>query len=236
MASTSSNLKRKRSMMEIAASFIIRDDDKARCNIEPNGGCNYVQSKYDPGNFIRHFRLKHSELANANGLLKDYVPPPKKPRVVAKRPIAIDLQLLIEAVVRLVTDHGLPLSCFEWDGFRLLLEPICQAVGCTLNRETVKEHLRIMSQRVKEILKDEMKEKLICLKVDSASCHNRHILGVNVQYAHGEKVVIRTLGKCNIIRKKNANIASQINRCHCTVSVVCNQSTNRSALIAFVRV
>lgn len=64
MASTSSNLKRKRSMMEIAASFIIRDDDKARCNIEPNGGCNYVQSKYDPGNFIRHFRLKHSELAN----------------------------------------------------------------------------------------------------------------------------------------------------------------------------
>lgn len=194
MASTSS--KRKRSLLDIAASFIVREDNKASCNIEPNGGCTYVQVNYDPGNFIRHFRSKHSELANTHGLLKEFVPPPKKPRTIAKRPIAIDLQLLIEAVVRLVTEHGLPLSCFEWDGFRLLLEPICQAVGCTLNRETIKGHLRIMSQRVKAILKDEMQGKLICLKVDSASCHNRHILGINVQYAHGEKVVIRTLGKC----------------------------------------
>lgn len=186
---------RKRTYTDIASAFITFDGNKAQCNIDANSDCVYTQDKYDSGNFIRHFRLKHSELANANGLLKDYEPPAKKPRIVAKRPIAIDLQLLIEAVVKLVTDHGLPLSCFEWEGFRLLLDPICQAVGCTLNRETIKDHLRIMAKRVKEILKDEMANKLISLKVDSASCHNRHILGVNVQYALGDKVVIRTLGK-----------------------------------------
>lgn len=190
--------------MEIASSFIIRDAEKAKCNIDPNGDCTYTQARYDPGNFIRHFRLKHSEIANAKGLLKDYVPATKKPRVVAKRPVAIDLQLLIEAVVKLVTDHGLPLSCFEWEGFRLLLDPICKAVGCTLNRETIKNHLRVMSQRVKDIMKDEMKDKLISLKVDSASRHNRHILGVNVQYALEEKVVIRTLGKWTSNQRINA--------------------------------
>lgn len=85
-------------MMEIAASFIIRDDDKAHCNIKPNGGCTYVHEAQ---------RTRESQWIA------------KKPRVVAKRPIAINLQLLIEAVVRLVTDHGLPLSCFEWHGFLL---------------------------------------------------------------------------------------------------------------------
>ena len=186
---------RKRPLMDIAASLIIREGEEARCNIVPNGDCTYVQKKYEAGNFIRHFRLRHSELANEYGLLKDYIPAAKKPRVVTKRAIAIDAQLLIEAVVKLVTDHRLPLSCFEWDGFRLLLEPICKAVGCTLNRENIKNHLRIMAFRIKDILKQQMKNQLISLKVDSASRYNRHILGVNVQYAFEEKVVIRSLGK-----------------------------------------
>lgn len=40
-----------------------------------------------------------------------------------------------------------------------------------------------------------MTDKLISIKVDSASRQNRHILGINAQYATGDQVVVRTLGE-----------------------------------------
>lgn len=197
MASTSgeNSKKRKRTLIDIASTFILKDGAKAFCNIDPAGNCKYVQARFDVGNFIRHFRLRHDELANSNGLLQGFDPTAKKPRVIPKCPIPIDQQLLIESTVKLTTYHQLPLSCFEWEGFKDLLQPITTALGCTLNRSTMREHHTKIAMRLKEILKEEMHGKLICLKVDSAARHNRHILGINVQYAVGDKVVIRTLGK-----------------------------------------
>lgn len=214
MASTSfeNSKKRKRTLIDIASKFILRDTTKAFCNIDPEGNCTYVQERFDVGNFIRHFRLKHGELANANGLLKDFDSTVKKPRVIPKHSIPIDQQLLIESTVKLTTYHQLPISCFEWEGFKDLLGPITTALGCTLNRVTMREHHTKIAMRLKEILREEMHGKLICLKIDSAARYHRHILGINVQYALGDEVVIRTLGKCF---PKHSNFTFTVTRKKC---------------------
>ncbi|XP_065090374.1 uncharacterized protein LOC135711433 [Ochlerotatus camptorhynchus] len=68
----------------------------------------------------------------------------------------------------------------------------------------MREHHTKIAMRLKEILKEEMHGKLICLKVDSAARHNRHILGINVQYAVGDKVVIRSLGMIQVKESQTA--------------------------------
>lgn len=42
-------------------------------------------------------------------------------------------------------------------------------------------------------LKNEIKGRLLMLKIDSATCRDRSVLGVKVQYTDREKIVLHTL-------------------------------------------
>lgn len=191
----------RRSNVDIAAEFVVRDGEKAFCKIDSRSGCSYVQMKYDIGNFIRHFRSRHAAKANEIGILKEFDPSAKKPRLIAKRPIAIDKPLLIDSAIKMVSYHQLPLSCFEWEGIRQIFEPIGAAVGCKINSTNIKTHIQSIAHRIRDLLKEEMRNKLISVKIDSASRFYRHILGINAQYVLNSKVVVRTLGK--LVPKRN---------------------------------
>lgn len=199
--STKKSAKRKqrtseRTFAEIAWELVKKEDGMFLCNIDPSSSCDRSQTNYESGNFIRHFRMMHTDLAVSCGLVPDPAKiPKKKARVVPKRLCAIDSQQYVEGCTRLVTNHNLPLSCFEWKGLRLLTDPISQAVGTSVNRKNIKPHLRKMSERVMLDIKQEMRGRLISIKIDSAQRHYRHILGINVQYEVKNKVVTRTLGK-----------------------------------------
>lgn len=103
--------------------------------------------------------------------------------------------MVIEGLMKMVAYHNMPLSFVEWQGFRLIFEPIAESVGMTLNRVNIKDHLSILASATRNALKEEMSGRLICLKIDSASRFNRHVLGINAQYVFNDKVVIRTLGE-----------------------------------------
>lgn len=186
----------KRSLQEIALPFINRDGNKATCRIEENSGCTYAQTTMDVGNFIRHFRTKHTDAAKNLGLLKTSDASVKKPRVTPKRPIAIDIPLYMDSIIKLVTYHQLPLCFVEWDGMKQLIDPISSALGVTVNRSNIKMTTHSVADRIRIALTEEMRNKLISLKIDSASRFNRHVLGINVQYFLEGKIAIRTLGKC----------------------------------------
>lgn len=162
------------------------------CAIDTIAGCDYFQEKYDVTNFLRHFRGQHPEEAAKHDLTKE--PPAKKAKIVPKIPIAINRQILLEACLKLIALHHLPFSCLEWEGLRLLLDPISEALDVTINRRNIKIHLGVAAEKVKQAIKNEMRGKLVHLAIDSASRHSRHILGINVQYEKQGEVVIRTLG------------------------------------------
>lgn len=186
---------KKKTLAEIALGFIRREGAKASCIIDTGTACLYTQEKIDIGNFVRHFRSRHHDLAVANGLFKEQEVPAKKQRVVAKRPVAIDAPLLKDSLLKLVTLHNLPRCFVTWQGFQQLLVPMGSACGVTVNEVNMMSDLKFFSQKLRENIGQEMKGRLISLKIDAASRHHRHILGVNAQYALNDKIVIHTLGK-----------------------------------------
>lgn len=188
---------KKRTFNSTAWELILKADDRFICNIDQKKGCRYEQARYEAGNFVRHFRLVHPDLARTHGFFTKDTEPPKKKRAISKRPVAIDHELIIHASIELVTSHNLPHQCFEWPALRKIWDPCCDALGITINRENIKTHVRAVVTKTTEWLINEMQGKLVSLKVDSAVRYGRHVLGVNVQYELDGVMTCRTLGKTN---------------------------------------
>lgn len=184
-----------KSFAEITAQFVQKDGERVYCRIEGNNKCTYIQSKYDAGNFIRHFRTRHTNLAKEHGLISEHATPKKKPRIIPKKSVPIDKQLLVDSAIKLVTYHHLPLSCFQWEGLRQLLDPLEAAVGIKLNRSNATVHIEQAASKIRTTMAIEMKTRLLCLMIDSASRLNHHVLGIGVQFAVGDTIVTRTLGE-----------------------------------------
>lgn len=189
--------KRKVTYSSLVANFIRIEEKKVFCAIDAISGCGYSQDKYDVTNFLRHFRTQHPEEAAMCGLVKE--PPTKKNKMVPKVSIAINKQIMLEACLKLIALHHLPFSSLEWEGMRLILGPISDALQLNVNRRNIKQHLGVAAEMVKQAIKREMCGKLIHLAIDSASRHSRHILGINGQYEKQGIVVIRTLGIHNYL-------------------------------------
>lgn len=168
------------------------------CVIDTVNACKYRQKseKFDKGNFIRHIRTEHPALAKNRGLMRDEAEAPRKKRKVARTPIAIDRQTLMEGIIKLVTVHNVPMLCVEWEGFQLILQPICEALKIQLNRPNLVFHLATAAGKVRSEIASQVKGKLVCLKIDTATRLGRHILGVNIQFFEPEQkdVVIYTIG------------------------------------------
>lgn len=180
--------------VELAGKCVKKENSKFYCAIDPDSKCEYSQTKYEVGNMIRHFRSKHAAVAGTLGIAKNE-PPPKKQRFIPKRQVAVDRRMLLEACLKLVTQHHLPLQCFEWEGLKMLLDPLAAAVDLSITRANIKMHLENAASKIKGVIMREASDKLISIMLDSASRHGRHILGVSIQYSLNDKLVIRTLGK-----------------------------------------
>lgn len=187
--------KRKPSFTAAAEKYIKQDGAKYLCTIDPYSGCTYGQDRYDVGNFIRHFRTQHPQAATNIKLFKETESPVKKQRIVPKQNFAIDKRLVMESCIKLVTEHHLPFNCFEWEGLKLIFDPIMETLNLHVNRHNIRVHVTKAAQHIRTYIRNEMAGKLISIKIDSASRHGRHIIGVNAQYEVNGEIVIRTLGK-----------------------------------------
>ncbi|XP_058465011.1 uncharacterized protein LOC131438775 [Malaya genurostris] len=196
--------KEKTTLAGIALRFIGHTNGKASCCIDAGSDCQYAQEKIDIQNFIRHFRTRHFEFAKTNGLIRDQEVSMKKQRVIAKRMVAIDKQLLMDSLLKMITFHNLPLRCFQWDGFKQIIDPLASAVGVTINTGNMIAFLKEISQRIRAQISSEMQNRLLSLKIDSASRQNRHIVGVNAQYAINDVIVIRTLDMIEVQERQTA--------------------------------
>lgn len=100
------------------------------------------------------------------------------------------------ACVELVTRNGRPFTLMEDSGMRKILGPLEAALK-------MKSHIpdqkvsNMVSQRAKafrKVLGQELKGRLLSLKVDGVSRLSRSVLGINVQIMANHKINIRTLG------------------------------------------
>lgn len=190
---------KKRSYKSIAGDCMILENGYLFCRIDDKVECKYKQkpSKLDCGNFIRHLRSEHAVLARARGLFKEDENLLQKKRRVNKVMVAIDHPTMIEAIIRLGTVEHIPLRKLNCQGFKMIFDPLCNALGMKINADKAIQHIAVCAEKIKIQIRKEVSEKLISMKIDSASRHGRHVLGINIQYWNGKDVVIRTLGKFN---------------------------------------
>lgn len=203
MVDTPSTYRRKRNLRDILLeNCVTSENGYFACTIDAANGCKYRQrrEKYDPGNFIRHIRSVHPILAKSRGLLQEEAEVPAKKTKIAKVPVEIDRQKLLEGMIKLICVHNVPMLCVEWEGFRVILQPILDALKIQLNRQNLVCHLGVAAEKVRSEISTDVKGKLLCLKIDSATRLGRHMLGVNIQFYDSIKkdIVIYTIGNMSL--------------------------------------
>ncbi|KAL5246307.1 hypothetical protein ACI65C_013715 [Semiaphis heraclei] len=98
----------------------------------------------------------------------------------------MDKNTLINACIELVSENGRPLSILEDSGFKKILNPLLKAI------------------------EPELKNRLICLKVDGVTRLDRCILGINCQYFSDGKIKILTLGLIQLLDKHTGSYLKEM--------------------------
>lgn len=106
---------------------------------------------------------------------------------------------LLNSFTEMFTVNGRPFSLLKDSGFskmyKILVDQIekntKQKVHIDVNK--VKDHIESTKEQMTEKLKNEVQNRPIALMMDIATKNNRSILGVNIQYVIGNRIVLRTL-------------------------------------------
>ncbi|KAL2102072.1 hypothetical protein ACEWY4_003833 [Coilia grayii] len=192
--------------------------NKSKCNVE---GCGAEIKGNHGGNLQRHIQRRHLEIlkkSSTDAVQKRAASTGQKTldAVVVKKPklvqVPITPEALEDACLELVTVNGRPFSIMEDSGFRKILDPLQQAIGngFVINSTNIRDKVTTVAQSARKKLIDELSGRLILLKIDSATCRDRSVLGINVQYIEGDRIVLRTLAVRELCERHTAFYISSV--------------------------
>lgn len=109
--------------------------------------------------------------------------------------VELNLDSIKLACLEMVTVNGRPLAMMEDSGFQKIIKPIMKSVNqnCAINSQNIRKMIAPACSNVREKIMEEVKGKLISIKVDAATRLNRSFLGINAQYMMDGVVCLRTL-------------------------------------------
>lgn len=126
-----------------------------------------------------------------------------------KEPTSIKRLKLLQNCTEIVTVNGRPFSYLSDSGFKNIIEDKLVELkfagkGLNLSDPTfpeVKGYLKQSAQKIRDIIRDEVKGRSLSLMVDAVTKHHRSILGVSLQYAANGDLKIRSIGMIEIKKK-----------------------------------
>lgn len=142
----------------------------------------------------RHFRQKHSSK------LCEVVPQQKD----------ISLEFLRQDTIYIAIEHiavcGRTLNSIEDTSFRKLLKTMNQL------KMNIHQYIHGMADKIRSRIREEFSNKHFSLMFDSATRHNRALLGVNIQSIKDGKLIQRTIGMEKMeLRHTGQYIANMVN-------------------------
>lgn len=160
---------------------------------------------------MNHLRLKHEneykQVVEINNVSVE-VTQKKKPKEAEKDE---KRKRLLDCCIKLVAIHGRPFELLDDEAFRDLKALILPDFKKEGNSKKIKEMILDKAYEIKELIASELKQKMISIKLDSATCMDRQFIGINVQYIKKSKIVIRTLALQEIFDRQTAeNLKSVI--------------------------
>lgn len=115
----------------------------------------------------------------------------------------------ISACVQMVTTNALPFTFLDHKAYRMISDPIHKALDIKVNGHNILPIVDNTANAIRDIIKNEIKAKLICLKIDSATRYNRNVFGINLQYLSGSTIKVRTLGMIEMFESQTAEYLSK---------------------------
>lgn len=155
-----------------------------------------------PSHLYRHFQQKH---------------PSKLPDIFPEK--VMNLERLRMETIYICVEHvavcGRPILSLKDSSFQRLLQPRFEQLNGTPHKLTNSEIRRIIGTMIHEIaieirsrITREIEGNYYAVMIDTVTKHFRCILGVNIQWLNGDKIVERTIGMERVMCRHTAeNIA-----------------------------
>lgn len=170
------------------------------------------------GNFVwnlrRHVIKRHNEIAQLINLsnndtsttesecvLINFSPCKKSNKNVK---MVYNSKYIKKACVSMCTKRGIPFSIFDIPEMKYFLDPYFEKYNVTVNAHNIVDFISEAAIKIKDIIKSELKNRIICIKVDAASRGDRKVLGVNCQFVRDGELIIRNLAVMDIIEKQTS--------------------------------
>ena len=146
-----------------------------------------------------------------------------------------------EIVTDMVTIDGRPLSIIHDSWFTKVFTPIAKQLKITTNDASVRSLLDDKYQYLKNIIINDVKKKMIAVKIDSATIFDRNILGINIQYYCNEKIVVKTIAMKELLHSCtstyiNSMLNESLNEFEINVDqIFCVTTDNGANMVAAVK-
>lgn len=171
--------------------------------------CNLCEKDFKT---VKKFNLK-LHLEKIHKLVFDKKDEKKQLLIYKKKSFKCELSknLMIKSYIGLVTEDALPFNVLNSENMRNWIEPICKGIEkdggkkFCLNADNCKKTLTQVAGNVINSISGECKNKLISLKMDSASRLSRNIFGISAQFVKNDKIESRILG---MVELKGQNSSS----------------------------
>lgn len=167
-----------------------------------------ICKKHLDGNYItnlkRHLLDVHKDLYDAELQRNE-----NKVSCEKKTKISVNLSRseVKDACIDLVTTEKMPFAILDSSAFKVLTGQIFS--GLEMSPISSKNVMTLIDEKyckIKSDIQSTIKDKVLCLKMDTATRHNRGILGINIlYYNNNNKICVKTLSLIEINKRHTAN-------------------------------
>ncbi|XP_060880137.1 uncharacterized protein LOC132952033 isoform X3 [Metopolophium dirhodum] len=153
---------------------------------------------------------KRKNIGSSNGILDDIKI--NKTNLNTSLNISMSRDMLLEACLELVTNNGRPFDIFKDSGMKKILKPITDAIGGNfdINPELIQLYITKKAESIVKIIKKEVENRPLSLKIDRVMRLNHSIIGINVHYQVENKLQIRTLEMTVLRESHNAELLKSV--------------------------
>lgn len=188
--------KRKSSKLEHIQKYFKVEAGSANCLVD---NCKVQLNYVSNSNFKRHIVTNHPSIAAENGWLNE-----TPDDVVRSYTVKLNKNKILINIVKLLTEDGQTMALLSKTSFRAIADPLCDAIGLSLSVVFIQNAIDKVAAHYKNIIKNELKNRIICIKIDGATRFDRNILGMNAQYIENGEIQIRTLSMMEVSESQTA--------------------------------
>lgn len=180
---------------------VFSTDKRVHCRVRD---CKQTFTNWKPFNLKRHLQGRHASIYS-----KLY--PEETNEITSLQISAMELKF---GAIELVTVNGQPFGLLNASAIRGFCKETLQKLRSKgyrikFDRRTIAAEVDEISKEIIEILKNEMKDRPICLLLDTCTKGTLSVLSINAQYMIDDQLVIRSLGVIELTHRHTAVVLAR---------------------------